>query len=135
MISFIITCILCIISTYCIDCMKWALASFEIELLHSAWEWRYVSTVTFYQSHRHLLQKYYYAEFALHMFTFCHASLHSASVWFYQHQTKLILNLQLCAIYFNSESYKISPRVKYQGKNTCNCLKSIHSNDVFLLEN
>ena len=39
-----------------------------------------VSTVTFYQSHRHLLQKYYYAEFALHMFTFCHASLHSASV-------------------------------------------------------
>ena len=28
----------------------------EIELLHSAWEWRYVSTVTFSQSHRHLLQ-------------------------------------------------------------------------------
>ena len=64
--------------------------------------------------------KYYYAEFALHMFTFCHASLHSASVWFYQHQTKLILNLQLCAICFNSESYKSSPRVEYQGKTPVN---------------
>ena len=47
---------ICIISTYCINCMKWALALFEIELQHSAWEGRYVSTVTFSQSLCHVLQ-------------------------------------------------------------------------------
>ena len=72
----------------------WAKQRIHQVLLHG---YRSVSTVTFSQSHRHLLQNIItwnlHSEYLLSAMLLCTALVSD----FYQHRAKLIPNLQLCA--------------------------------------
>ena len=94
-----------------------------------------VSTVTFSQSHRHLLQNI----ITRNLHSTCLLSAMLLCIALVSDFISIKLNLFQIYNFAQFTSIQNPTRLAHESsikvKNTCNCLKSIHSNDVFLLEN